>query len=232
VKKRIRAAIWDLDGTMIDSGEPGIERFLAVAHTRGLLDSVSGETASAISSELKLMWGKPGTSFVQRFWPDADPNAFYAAWEEYDLRHPYRALQGIKDAVAQLHSPRRLYQAVATSRRRRTAMPQVSFICVEQYLSRIVCGDDTPYKKPDPRVLSGIADDLKAKRIAYPKQVVIIGDTLEGDYQLAVDSGAIPLIVLEGSMTTREEFLSAGVPEANIVSSSSDIVPWIDNYNG
>ncbi|KKS12714.1 MAG: hypothetical protein UU70_C0035G0009 [Candidatus Yanofskybacteria bacterium GW2011_GWA1_41_6] len=53
--------------------------------------------------------------------------------------------------------------------------------------------------------------------------VILIGDTVEGDWKLAQAVGLEFYAVTSGGMDTREKFITAGVSEDHIIDSVADL---------
>ncbi len=214
------ALIWDLDGTIIDSGNAGLARFFIVARERGLPITVEME------QKVMSMWGQNPRELITSSWPNENVEAFYADWVAYDAAHPHKLLQGAEILIRDL-AAWNFYQAISTSRSRKTTLTQLDHNGLTACFNRIVCSDDSPHKKPDPRSCDVIVEDLKALNLGYPNGVLYIGDSLT-DYQLALALGVTPKLILNGSLSTREEFLVAGVPEESILESIQDLSDLLD----
>ena len=214
------AIIWDLDGTIIDSGRAGLARFFIVARQRGL------PITPEIEQDVMNKWGQHPRKLVESAWPEENFDEFYADWVKYDSIHPHRLLEGANSLISELASSG-FYQAVSTSRSRITTLKQLNHNKLTHCFDRIVCADDSPYKKPDPRSCDLIVEDLKVFCLNYPKGVLYVGDSLT-DYQLALALGVTLKLILAGSLSTKEEFLAAGVPEESILESIQDLSDLLD----
>lgn len=214
------AIIWDLDGTIIDSGNAGLARFFIVARERGL--SITPE----IEQDVMSMWGQNPRELITSSWPKENIDAFYADWVAYDAAHPHKLLEGADSLIREL-AAWKFYQAISTSRSRKTTLTQLDHNGLTDCFNRIVCSDDSPYKKPDPRSCDAIVEDLKAFNLGYLKGVLYVGDSIT-DYELALALGVTPKIILAGSLSTKEEFLIAGVPEKCILESIQDLSDLLD----
>ena len=214
------ALIWDLDGTIIDSGNAGLARFFIVARERGL--PITAEMEQKVMS----MWGQNPRELITSSWPNENVEAFYADWVAYDAAHPHKLLQGAEILIRDL-AAWKFYQAISTSRSRKTTLTQLDHNGLTSCFNRIVCSDDSPHKKPDPRSCDAIVKDLKALNKDYPAEVLYIGDS-KTDYDLAVALGVTPKIILAGSVSSKEDFIAAGVPEECILESILDLSDLLD----
>lgn len=85
-------------------------------------------------------------------------------------------------------------------------------------LDIILSATDTEFHKPDPRVFNKVFEefeDMKKENITY------VGDNIR-DFQAARDAGLEFYAVLTG-VTTREEFLSEGLNESNILETIGEL---------
>ena len=86
----------------------------------------------------------------------------------------------------------------------------------------IVTPDWINAKKPDPEMMGPVFQ--KFEQAGVPRQnIILIGDTLAGDWQLAQTLKLEFFAVLAGGINSREEFLRAGVPENRIIYSVADL---------
>ena len=214
------AIIWDLDGTIIDSGRAGLARFFIVARQRSL------PITPEIEQDVMNKWGQHPRKLVESAWPEENFDEFYADWVKYDSIHPHRLLEGANSLISELASWG-FYQAVSTSRSRVTTLKQLNHNGLTLYFNRIVCNDDTNYKKPDPRSCETIVQDLKERIENYPEYALYVGDSMT-DYELACALGVRPILILAGSLSTREEFIASGVPEDNILDSIQALSDLLD----
>ncbi|CAD2072008.1 HAD family hydrolase [Phocicoccus pinnipedialis] len=82
---------------------------------------------------------------------------------------------------------------ILTSDSRQSTLNFIKKFELEEYISEIVCGDDTPYSKPDIRVLQ---DQIEAG--LNLKEVVMVGDN-SADTLLGKDEGVTTIGVLSGT---------------------------------
>ncbi len=210
-----RGLCFDLDGTLINSGPGGLVRLCKVARILNLPMNEETET------KLRKMWGQHPLNIIKASWPEVNIGQFYRQWEALDIAEPFPVFPGIKDALAKFYF-NNFYLSILTSRNIRTAIAQLEYNDLLQFFRLVIAGDSGPHKKPDPRSIEPIFDKYRGMSIS-PKQVIFVGDTVEGDWKLAQAVGIEFFAVLSGGMDTREKFLTAGVPENHIIDSVADL---------
>lgn len=210
-----RAVVWDLDGTIINSfgiftqlvtdiapelelAEPSPEALIC-NYYGSLQDSISGVFNHKMS-EVQL------EDFMSRFltaqethYTDLEGHFF----EDAVLLSGELAVKGLK-------------QALVTNRdhaRRGTASPIhiIDNSPLKDHIREIICGDDSEFRKPDPRVLG----DLLTRWDFGPIEVLIIGDQLV-DAQLAVNIGSRAIIVNRENAELKEITDLASDPQNQI----------------
>ena len=213
---RTRGLCFDLDGTLINSGPGGLEQLHKVAKILNL------PINEKIEAELREIWGgQHPSNLIKAAWPDTDIGQFYKQWEDLDIANPWPIFPGIKETLAKLYF-NLFYLSILTSRNTRTAIPQLEHNDLLQFFGLVIAADSSPNKKPDPRSIEPIFEKYRNFGID-PKQVIFVGDTVEGDWKLAQAVGIEFYAVLSGGMDTREKFLAAGVPEDHIIDSVADL---------
>lgn len=206
---------FDLDGTLIDSGPGGLAQICKVAKILNL------PMSEEIQAGLKAMWGQHPSNLINTAWPGTDIGRFYKQWEDLDIAEPWSIFPGTKDALTKLYF-NHFYLSILTSRNIRTTIPQLKHNDLLQFFGLVIAADSSPYKKPDPRSIEPIFDKYLKFGID-PKQVIFVGDTIEGDWKLAQNVGLEFYAVTSGGIDDRDKFISAGVPEDHIIDSVADL---------
>lgn len=210
-----RGICFDLDGTLIDSGPGGLIQLCKVAKILNL------PMNDKIEANLRLMWGQHPSNLIKTAWPGTDIGQFYKRWEELDVAEPFPVFHGVKKTLNKFcHN--NFYLSILTSRNFRTAIAQLDHNDILKFFGLIIAADSSPHKKPDPRSIEPVFDRYRGVGI-NPKQIIFVGDTVEGDWKLAQATDIEFFAVLSGGMDTKEKFLAAGVPKDHIINSVADL---------
>ena len=209
-----RGLCFDLDGTLIDSSKSGLERILQLAKSGNL------PITPEIEQGIRNMWGANLLLIIETFWPQGDPRAFFAAWEDLDIAEPHPAFPGTREALEKLNPY--FDMSIVTNRHPKTIFAQLLHNGIVEFFGQIITPAHNGYKKPDPEIMEPIFEKYKADQIER-EDIILIGDTIEGDWKLAQAVGIEFYAVLSGGMDTREKFLAAGVPEDHIIDSVADL---------
>lgn len=214
----MRALCFDLDGTLIDSGRTGLQRIIKISKARNL--SMSPE----IEQKIRGMWGADPFKILRTIWPDEDPKAFFAEWENVDIAEPHPVFPGTREAIHKLSTAFDL--SITTNRYPRTIPAQLQHNGLDGYFSLIVTPEMTGHKKPAPESMQPVIDWCKEINIER-QDIALIGDTVEGDWKLAQAVDIPFYAVTSGGVDTREKFMEAGVPEDRIFDSVADLAPTL-----
>lgn len=213
-----RGICFDLDGTLIDSGREGYKRMLDIAHSRNL------PINDAIEEQIRKLWGMEPIKFVQTLWPEEDPKAFLAAWEEWDISHPHPAFPGTQEALGLLIQSFCL--TILTNRYLRTVAPQLANNNILHYFDLVATPESNGCKKPDPKSMETIFRHYA--KLGIPREkVIVVGDTVHGDWKLASALGLKFYAVTCGGVDSREKFLEAGVSEDCVFESVAHLAPTL-----
>jgi HAD superfamily hydrolase (TIGR01549 family) len=204
-----RGLCFDLDGTLINSGPGGLAQLCKTAKNLNL------PMGNEIETKLRAMWGQHPSNLIRTAWPDTDIEWFYKQWEDLDIAEPFFDFPGTKEALEKLFHYFQL--GILTSRNIRTAIPQLEHNNLLSYFGFVLAADSSPFKKPHPKSIDPILNWI------LKKDLIFVGDTVEGDWKLAQAVGIEFFAVLSGGMDNREKFLAAGVPEDHIIDSVANL---------
>jgi len=203
------AVIFDLDGTLVDSGA---DIAAAADHARraaGLSPLPAAVIIGYVGDGTRRLMERvlahdPATGRPDRPLAPADLEAGLAHFGEHYRQHlldhtrPYRGVDALLDVLA----PRCLL--VATNKPRRFTEEILAGLGLAGRFHRVVAGDDGPARKPDPAHLQAC---LAGTGIA-PRRAVMVGDS-PNDIMAARGAG-MACVAVSWGLTPRETLVAAG----------------------
>jgi phosphoglycolate phosphatase-like HAD superfamily hydrolase len=215
----IRALVCDCDGVLLDSFLPSAERHRSIAQKHGFRVPSLLECAENLGGN----WEK---DFVPAIWPDQAEEyiAMYMAEVKLIGELVYPTFPGLPERLVKWSS--RIPVCMVTNRDRSGALRKLELAHIDHSRFCFIQGvDDTPYRKPDPRVLEPVWKYLQTLGIKRKSEVTYTGDTLL-DFRATSDFG-FQFIGVASFPTAREKFLGAGVTPDRIVNSPIEIDKFI-----
>ncbi len=168
------AAIFDMDGVLIDSFNAHYQSWLEMAGRRGL---------SISQQQFQASFGSTARHSMAQFWgagrfSDDDMKAM-ALEKEADFRRiiavDFPAMPGAADLIARLHKAG-FGVAVGSSAPRENVAPAIERLGVQEWLGAVVTGSDVQHGKPDPQIFLVAAERLGLP----PARCVVIEDAPVG----------------------------------------------------
>ena len=218
-KLQIGAVLFDNDGVLIDSYHKGI---LAHQHVAKKL-----KLRVPAAHEFQKLWGRHWREIlVPTLWPN-DAERFVTAYLPHYNTLRYATFPKLMRTLEYLRSLN-IPLGVVTNRDRETFEHRLeqAGITLENF-THVQTADDTPYRKPDPRVFEALWLKLKPK--LGKDEIVYVGDTLD-DYQAARAFG-FQFIGVTSGPTTKSDFNNAGLPLQRIVQQPADILAVLEIPN-
>jgi pyrophosphatase PpaX len=207
---RYPVALFDLDGTLIDSGP------MILASMRHAASTVLGVEID--ETRVRAAIGGPGLVAQMR---ELDPDRVDELVEAYrahnePLHEELEACVGIEDVLVRLHEEGgRL--GIVTAKRRSTVDLAFAQVPLGHLFEAIVGGDETERQKPDPAPLL-----LAAERLGVdPADAAYVGDS-PFDVRAAKAAGMFAVAVTWGRIHEREP-LEAEAPDA-IVDTAEELL--------
>jgi pyrophosphatase PpaX len=198
---RFPVVLFDLDGTLIDSGEMIVASFQHAART------VLGRDVP--EERIRAAVGGPGLLEQMRALDASRVDELVATYRRHNepLHAELQACEGVDDVLARLHA-RGCRLGVVTAKRRETIRLAFDVLPIEHYFDVVVGSDSTERHKPHPEPLLLALERLGAR----PDEAAYVGDA-PFDVQAAKRAGIFSVAVAWGRIHTRER-LEAERPDA------------------
>lgn len=176
------------------------------------------------SEELvRVHWGKPIPLLIKALWPDVSSQelqgSFYRYMEQIDFC--VEPFPNIRETILEIKRMGYLLGVISASDRRGINRTMERFLKLPQDTYYFIyAAEDCVAHKPDPRVFDNAFIELNKIGIREP-QSLYIGDSLS-DYRAARARGIVFTAVTTG-LTTREQFLSEGLPSGLLLGSLNNL---------
>jgi pyrophosphatase PpaX len=207
---RFPVVLFDLDGTVVDSGS------IILASMRHATREVLGRDFG--DAELMQAVGGPGLEAQMAVFAPERVDELVQVYRAHNepLHEELQACAGMEDVLVRLHAEgRRL--GVVTAKRRSTVELAFARVPVAHLFETVVGGDETAKHKPDPEPLL-----LAAKRMqAEPSETAYVGDS-PFDIRAAKAAGMHAVAVTWGRIHDRER-LEREEPDA-IVDTAKELL--------
>ena len=187
---RLRAVLWDLDGTLTDSVHLVVETMNSViaAHGGPLLpyDKVGELTGLPLDAMFRLAWPDIGDADVERY------RVEYRTRYDAVAIPATRLFRGARAALRDFHSAG-LRQATVTGKRAADCERILGGLGIKMDIDVYLGGDSAPRPKPAP----DLAQHAMSRLGVSPQETVVIGDSA-ADIAMGKASGAHTIQVLWG----------------------------------
>jgi 2-phosphoglycolate phosphatase len=164
----VRAVVFDLDGTLVDSRADIVASCEHALRAHGLPPVEVATVVGAVGDGARRLLAR-----VSGLGEEAAGFApLLATYLEYYAARGYQRtvlLPGVSAALTGLEA---LPLAIATHKQRATTWPLLAHLGLQERFAVVVCGDDLPRHKPDPEPLFAIAERLGIE----PWTLVMVGD--------------------------------------------------------
>ncbi len=185
VKLKVRAVIFDIDGTLIDSLDVIAESLVEAAKEMGY---------NIESKDVKKLIGIPGKEIVKQLLKVSDPQQIkeiLGKWEENQRKIYAKRVKlypKVKETLEYLKN-RGFKLATATSLTSDKAKEILQMFSIEKYFDTCVAADDVKEGKPSPDVFLEAARRLDMKN----EECIVVGDT---EYDILAAKAAKMKIIL------------------------------------
>ncbi len=216
----IRAVIFDLDGTLVDSFAQYVESFNAALKASGLPE--------ISSTKLKKYYGQTPNEILRQLMkkPYADKDVLDAVQSMY--RHyssmkgaRIKILPGVLELVRDFYD-RKILIAIASSAGRRAIDESLDKIGVLKNISTIVSSSDIQNSKPHPEIFFKAAERLKIQ----PKDCLVFEDSPHG--VLAAKAAGMKCIAVATGTTSKTD-LKKLKPDMVIEDMTEILPPKLDS---
>jgi len=204
----IKCVVFDVDGTLIDTGEA------IITSLQKVLEEDLGQGYS--KDELDFAFGIPGAVTLERLGVNDIENSA-GKWIRYldDFRDTISVFEGINNCLMKLKADD-IKTGIVTSKTRKEFESNFIPMGLADYFDYVVCADDTARHKPHPDPI------LKLLEISgnNPEDIVYIGDTIY-DKECAEGAGVKFGLALWGAKSVE------GIEPAYLLHSPEDILKII-----
>jgi beta-phosphoglucomutase family hydrolase len=167
------AVLWDLDGTLVDSGE---------YHWKAWRDTMAGERTTITYQQFRETFGLRNDAIIPRWIPKVTPERMAAIGDakEESYRRMVREggldpLPGVAECVRRLREHGWL-QAVASSAPRENIRVVLEVTALDRCFDACVAAEDVKNGKPDPEVFT-----TAASRLGVPAaRCIVVEDAAAG----------------------------------------------------
>ena len=217
---RIKAVIFDFDGTLADTNELICDSW---RHTVGKL--TGGEITD---DEIRSTFGEVLSHSLNRIMPDIDVEAAVAEYRKYQHDIYLERITLFEDSEAVLRALRKTgYKvALATSRLRSSTERGLNHFGIIDLFDVVLTADDTPIFKPDPTPILMTMDKLGVTA----EQSIFVGDTTH-DVEAGLAAGVFTILV-DWSFALPEDKRDAVLPPGGrphaTIKKMTDILTLLD----
>ncbi len=191
----IKAVVFDLDGTLIDSAADlcaALNRLLADEGLRPLsvgevVPMIGDGAGKLVERGLAAAGGKPSHAalpgLTRRFLAHYEPHAAEAT----------RALPGVAEALETLMAQAGMALSICTNKPEQATRAILSALDLDRHFGAVIGGDSVPgARKPDPAMVVAVLDRLGV----LPHEAVMVGDS--GNDVAAARAAGLPVLLRAG----------------------------------
>lgn len=229
--KKIKVAIYDLDGTILNSGREGFKRLGILAEKNSILFT------KEVQDRLEENWGFSPIRLIAVGFNVSEDVAkdLHKQWVEWDEREPIPLVEGIKERLEN-NLENGIVNFIFTSRHTESAFNVIQKNNITHLFEDIVGIEGgvhfneldmqyieaTGYEKPNPRALDNLLAFIKDFFGFERDEVAYIGDEIF-DVQCGTGAGLQTFAVLSG-LKRFERLKMTGISEKRIYKNATDII--------
>jgi len=209
----IKAIIFDVDNTLIETGEISTRAYIETAKLLNL--------RKIKAKNIRKLYGIPSHIIIKKLWPKTSVKKFQEIKHKKILSEKVKQIPGAKEVVVQLNKKYKL--GLLSSKTRVLMYPHLKQINLsEKFFKFIYSSDDVKHHKPDPRVFSQAIKKLKLKK----NEILYVGDSIY-DCIAARKAGLNFVAVLTG-IYRKKDFRKLRIKSDNILKSIKLLPIWLE----
>ena len=223
MKPNIKAVIYDLDGTLLNSGKEGYRRLIALGRQYNI------EITNEVERRLHENWGLDPENLIMKGFnvPLVIAQEIHNAWSIWDKNDPIPLVTGVPEMLQKNIFDKGIANFVFTSRKTKSAINVLKSFSIAHLFEEVVGTTGgifvrkTGLKKPDPRALKNLLVFINDYYNISRENIAYVGDEIF-DIQCGIGAGLLTYGVTSG-LKTKEELHGAGAPLEMIYSSVINI---------
>ncbi|HEX3596116.1 MAG TPA: HAD-IA family hydrolase [Polyangiaceae bacterium] len=212
----VRAVVFDLDGTLVDSRGDIVEAIEVALSRHGLALPSPDAIAGFVGDGARVLVAR--ALGMETADPRVEP--VLATYLEYYTAHPVEHTVPMPGALDALDALAPMPLAVCTNKPRDIAEKVLARLGLSHRFAALAGGGDTPRHKPDPQPLQLIAEQLRI----LPSRLAMVGDGVQ-DIACGRSAGALTVGVLGGFASF--DALLAAAPDL-LVANLAELAPALE----
>ncbi len=210
----IKAIIFDVDNTLIDTGEISTKAYIETAKQLGL--------KRVPARKIKKFYGIPSHIIIKKLWPKVNVKKFQQIEHKKILTRKVKQISGAKQVIKSLYKEYKL--GLLSSKTRVLMYPHLKQINLPtRFFKFIHSADDVKFHKPDPRVFSKA---LKILKEIKKNEILCIGDSIHD--AIAARKAKLNFVAVLTGVYTKKNFRKLGLKKENVLKSIRNLPSWLD----
>lgn len=224
----VKAVIFDLDGTILDSFRDGLRRIKRICAIEDI------PFTRVHRKRLTKLWGKPGVELLMEgmdLGEELVRTTLYPAWERLDIIEPPPLILGAREVLSWLKR-NKIVATLLTSRHKKHTEQLLDLIDLSREFVIVHTKEDSPFPKPDPRAFRFTIEGLAEKFGIQKDETIFVGDTpadIDAGQAIEIET----LLVQTGPYLLRHaKQLPFGLDKlCNVLNSIDDVPEWIEEHH-